>query len=79
MIKNKNGYKIELKTLHYLEAQKHQQSSKVLYTFITNKYEAYLLNIEPSSLVFLKICNTEFDEVIITFTNQDGRPLKIEE
>ena len=57
-------------------SQIHQQDSKVLYTFVTNKYEAYLLNIEPGNLVFLKTCNAEFDEVIITFTNQDSRPLK---
>ena len=31
-----------------------------------NKY-VYLLNIEPSNLVFLKTFNTDFDDVIITF------------
>ena len=40
---------------------------------------AYLLNVEPSNLVFLKTYNTEFDEIIITFTSQNGRPLEIEE
>ena len=35
----------------------------------------YLLNVEPSNLVFLKTCNTEFDEIIITFANQNHRPL----
>ena len=34
-----------------------------------NKSYAYLLNIEPSNLEFLKTYNTEFDEIIITFTN----------
>ena len=34
---------------------------------------------EPSNLVFLESYNTEFDEVIATFTDQNGRPLKIEE
>ena len=37
-----------------------------------NEYYAYLLNIEPSSLVFLKTYNTEFDEIIITTTDQNG-------
>ena len=38
-----------------------------------------MLNVEPSNLVFLQTYNTEFDEIIITFTNQNGRPLEIED
>ena len=38
-----------------------------------------MLNIEPSNLVFLKVYNTEFDEIIIRFTEQNDRPLEIEE
>ena len=56
----------------------YQQKSEVLYTFTPNKSYAYLLNVEPSNLVFLKTYNTEFDEIIITLTNQKGRPLKIQ-
>ena len=33
----------------------YQQKSEVLYTFTPNKSFAYLLNIEPSNLVFLKL------------------------
>ena len=40
---------------------------------------AYLLNIEPSNLVFLKIQNIEFDDIIKIFTDQNGRPLEIED
>ena len=43
------------------------------------KSNAYLLNVEPSNLVFLKTYNTEFDEIIITFTDQNGRPLEKED
>ena len=43
-----------------------------------NKSYAYLLNDEPSSAVFLKIYNTDFDEIIITFTDENSRPLEIE-
>ena len=46
---------------------------------MSNKSYAYLLNLEQSNLVFLKTCNTEFDEIIIKFTDQNGRPLKIED
>ena len=44
-----------------------------------NKSYAYLLNIEPNYLVFLKTYNTEFDEIIIKFMNQNGRLLEIED
>ena len=40
-----------------------------------NKSYAYLLNVEPINLVFLNTYNTESDENIITFTDQNGRPL----
>ena len=57
----------------------HQQKSEVLYTFTPNKCYACLLNVEPSNLVFFKTYNTEFDEVIITYADQNGRPLEIED
>ena len=34
----------------------------------SNKSDAYLLNIEPCTLLFWKTYNTEFNEIIITFT-----------
>ena len=40
-----------------------------------NKSYAYLLNVEPNRLVFLKTFNTKFDEIIRTFTDQTVRPL----
>ena len=51
--------------------KQYQQKSEVLYTFTPNKFYAYLLNDEPSKLVFLKTYNTEFDEIMITFTDQN--------
>ena len=57
----------------------YQQKSEVLYTFTPNKSYPHLLNVELSNLVFLETCNTEFDEIIITFTDQSGRPLKKED
>ena len=57
----------------------YQQKSEVLYTFTPNKSYAYLLNAEPNNLVFLKTFSTEFDEIIITFTDQNGRLLEIED
>ena len=56
----------------------YQQKSKVLYTSTPNKSYAYLINVEPSHLVFLKTYNTKFDDIIMTFTNQNSRPLEKE-
>ena len=43
-----------------------------------NKSFVYLLIVELTNLVFLKMYNTEFDEIVIIFTDQNGRPLEIE-
>ena len=56
----------------------YQQNSEVWYTFKPNKFYTYVLNVEASNLVFFKTYNTEFDEIIITFTHQNGRPLETE-
>ena len=40
----------------------YQKKSDVLYTYTPNRSNAYLLKVEPSNLVFLKIYITEFDK-----------------
>ena len=42
-----------------------------------NESFAYLLKLEPSNIVFLKTFNTEFYKIIMTFTDQNGRPFEI--
>ena len=42
-----------------LAVNQYQQNSEALYTFTPSKSYAYLLNIGPSNLVFLKTYNTE--------------------
>ena len=37
-----------------LEHNQYQQKSEVLYTFTSNMYLAYILNVEPRNFVFLK-------------------------
>ena len=56
----------------------YKQKSEILYTFMPNKSCTYFLNVEPSNSLFLKTSNTEFDEIILTFTDQNGRLLQIE-
>ena len=51
----------------------------MLHTFTPNKSCAYLLNIEPKNLVFLKTYKTALDGIIIAFTDQNSRPLEMED
>ena len=41
-------------------------------TFMPNKSDAYLLNVEQINLMFLKTYHVESDEIIIKFANQNG-------
>ena len=41
--------------------------------------DSTLLNVESNHLVFWKTYNTETDDIIITFNNQNGRPLETED
>ena len=59
--------------------KQYQEKLEVSNTFKCNKSHPYLLNVKQSNLVFLKTYNTEFDEIIITPTYQNGRPLEIED
>ena len=80
--KTKNGPSLQVVEVLLVQCNlvdnQYQQKSKVS-TFMPNKSNAYLLNVEPSNLVFLKTYNTEFDETIIKFTDQNGRLLEIED
>ena len=70
--KKKQNKKIEQKKLsievvevvlsqYNLVNNKYQQKPEVLNNFTPNKFCASLLNVEPSTLVFLKTYNIEFD------------------
>ena len=41
----------------------YQQDLRVLYTFVRNKPFGSLLEISPSNHIFLKILNSEYDEI----------------
>ena len=58
-----------------LAANQYQQKSEVLCTFTPNRSYAYLLNVEPSNVVFLKPYKSEFDEIYISSADQNNRPL----
>ena len=55
------------------------KDSWVLYAFIPNKSLGSLLDISPSNRIFLKTFNSEYDEIIVWFTDQNSKPLEIED
>ena len=56
-----------------------QQDSRVLYTFVPNKPFGSLLEISPTNHIFWKTFNSEYDEIIVWFTDQNSQLLEIEE
>ena len=57
----------------------YQQESRVLYTFVPNKSFGSLLEISPTNHIFLKTFNSEYDEIKVWFTDQNSKPLEIED
>ena len=50
----------------------YQQDSRVLYTFVPNKPFGGLLEISPTNHIFLKTSNSEYDDIIVWFTDQNS-------
>ena len=57
----------------------YQQDSRVLYTFAPNKPFGQLVEISPTSFIFLKTFNSEFQAIEVWFTDQNSQPLEIED
>ena len=57
----------------------YQHDSRVLYTFVPDKSFASLLDISPSNHIFLKTFNSEYDQIILWFTDQNLKPFQIED
>ena len=57
----------------------YQQVSKVLFTFLPNKLFGQIITITPHSPTMLKTTNAEFSFIEIWFTDQNNRPLEIED
>ena len=83
--KDKNGENVpylevvELVLVHCnLVNNDYQQDSRILYAFVPNKPFGILLEISPTNHIFLKIFNSEFQEIKIWFTDQTSKPLEVE-
>ena len=84
--KDKNGENVphletvELVLIHCnLVNNNYQQNSRILYTFTPNKPFGSLLEISPKNHIFLKTFNPEFQEIKVWFTDQNSRPLDVED
>ena len=53
----------------------YQQDSRVLYTFVPNKSFGSLLEISPTNHIFIKTFNSEYDGMIVWFTDQNSKAL----
>ena len=57
----------------------YQQDSRVLYTFVPNKSFGQLLDISSKNFIFLKSFNLEFSYIEVWFTDQNSKPLEMED
>ena len=83
---NKNGELVpRLETVKVVLVQcnlvnnSYQQPSKVLFTFVPNEQFGQLITITPHSPTLLKTTNAELSFIEIWFTDQNNRPLEIED
>ena len=56
-----------------------QQNSRILYTFTPDKSFGSLLQISPPNHIFSKTFNSEFQEIKVLFTDQNSKPLEVED
>ena len=57
----------------------YQPDSRTLYTFVPNKSFSQLLDISAKHFIFLKSFNSEFSYIQVWFTDQNSKPLEIED
>ena len=84
--KDKNGENVphleivELVLIHSnLVNNNYQQNSRILYTLVPNKPFGSLLEILPPNHIFLKTFNSEFQENKVWLTDQNSKPLEVED
>ena len=84
--KDKNGQNVthleitELVLVHCnIVNNDYQQDSRVLYTFLPNKSFGSLLEISATNHIFLKTFNSEYDEIKVWLTDQNSKPLEMED
>ena len=86
IIKNENGENVpvseitEVVLVHCnVVNNNYQRNSRVLYTFFPNKSFDELLDISPKNFIFLKKFDSKFSFIAVWFTDQNSKPLHIED
>ena len=84
--KEKNGKNIrnleitDVVLVHYnVASNDYEQDSRVLYKFGPNKSFDQLLDISPKKFIFLKTFDSEFSYIKVWFTDQNYKPLQVED
>ena len=81
--KDKNGENGEITEVVLVHCNNgnndYQQDSRVLYTFIPNKSFGQLLDVSPKNVIFLKTFHSEFSYTEVWFTDQNFKPLELED
>ena len=84
--KEKNGKNIrnleitDVVLVHYnVASNDYEQDSRVLYKFGPNKSFDQLLDISPKKFIFLKTFDSEFSYIKVWFTDQNYKPLRVED
>ena len=54
-------------------------NSRALYTFVPNKSFGQFLDISLKTFIFLRTCNSEFSYIEVKFTDQNSKPLEVED
>ena len=57
----------------------YQHDSRVLYTFVPNKSFGQLLDISSKNYIFLKPFDSEFSYIEVWSTDQNSKPLEMED
>ena len=57
----------------------YQQNSRILYTFVPNEPFGSLLESSPLNHIFFKKFNSEFKGIKVWFTDQNIKPLEVED
>ena len=71
---------VEVVLMHCNQANNsYQQASIVLFTFVPNKQFGQLITILPHLLTMLKTAKAEFQSIQVWITDQNNRPLEIED
>ena len=71
---------VEVVLMHCnLASNVYRQASKVLFTFVPNKKFGQFITISSHLLTMLKTSNEEFQSIKLWFTDQNNRPLEIED